>query len=131
MNNVINKSRIAYRTCSLCEAMCGLEIIVEDDHVVRVRGDHADVFSRGYVCPKGVAIGELHHDPDRLRAPLIKTAQGFREASWDDAYARVTEGLEPILARGDRNAVGVYIGNPAVHNMGISLYIRPLMRALM
>ena len=56
-----------FRTCPLCEAMCGLEIRVTDGTVDRVRGDHDDVWSKGYLCPKGSALGHLHHDPDRIR----------------------------------------------------------------
>src|SRR5215212_2365915 len=56
-----------FRTCSLCEAMCGLAIEVEDGRVVSIRGDEDDVLSRGHICPKGVALKDLHEDPDRLR----------------------------------------------------------------
>ncbi len=122
--------RVVYRTCPLCEATCGLELTVRDERVVRVRGDRDDVFSAGYLCPKGVALGELHDDADRLRQPLIKTATGFREASWDEAFAAVEAGLMPILARGERNAVAIYAGNPVSHNFGANLYLRALIRAL-
>ena len=73
--------RTEYRTCPLCEATCGLALTIEGDRVTRVRGDADDVLSRGYLCPKGVALGELHHDPDRLRSPLVRDGDGFREAS--------------------------------------------------
>lgn len=122
--------RTVYRTCPLCEATCGLELTVRDERVTRVRGDRADVFSAGYLCPRGVALGELHDDPDRLRQPLIKTADGFRATSWEEAFAHVEAGLMPILARGDRNAVALYAGNPVSHNLGANIYLRPLIRAL-
>lgn len=122
--------RIAYRTCPLCEATCGLELTIRGDTVTRVRGDRDDVFSRGYLCPKGVALGELHADPDRLRAPLIRDGDAFRVASWPEAYAAVAAGLAPILARGDRDAVAIYGGNPLAHNMESSLYLRPLVKAV-
>ena len=130
MSAVPRHARLVYRTCPLCEATCGLELTVREGRVSRVRGDHEDVFSGGYLCPKGVALGELHEDPDRLRLPLIKTAQGFRQASWEEAFAHVEAGLAPIFARGDRNAVALYAGNPVVHNLDASLYLRPLIRAL-
>ena len=66
--------RTAYRSCHLCEATCGLRIEIEDERVVEVRGDPADVLSHGFVCPKGVALGAIHHDPDRLRTPVRRTA---------------------------------------------------------
>ena len=56
-------------TCTLCEAMCGLEIHVEDDRVALIRPDREDVWSHGYICPKGTTLGRLHDDPDRLRQP--------------------------------------------------------------
>lgn len=122
--------RVVYRTCPLCEATCGLELTVRDARVTRVRGDREDVFSAGYLCPKGVALGELHDDPDRLRQPLIKTATGFREASWEEAFTCIEAGLAPLLARGDRNALALYAGNPVSHNLGLNIYLRPLIRAL-
>ncbi len=130
MSELASGDRIVYRTCPLCEATCGLELTVRDARVTRVRGDREDVFSAGYLCPKGVALGELHDDPDRLRQPLIKTATGFRAASWDEAFAHIEAGLAPILARGDRNAVALYAGNPVSHNLGANIYLRPLIRAL-
>ena len=59
--------RIHLRTCPLCEAMCGLEIHVAGDRVELIRPDRDDVWSKGYLCPKGTTLGHLHHDPDRLR----------------------------------------------------------------
>ena len=78
----------AYRTCPLCEATCGLELTIEAGQVSRIRGDAQDVFSHGFVCPKGAALKPLHEDPDRVRAPLVRTATGFEEVSWDDALGR-------------------------------------------
>ena len=68
--------RTAFRTCPFCEATCGLEVTVRGDEVVKVRGDADDVFSRGFLCPKGVALKDLHEDPDRLRTPLVRDADG-------------------------------------------------------
>ncbi len=122
--------RSVFRTCPLCEATCGLEITLHGDRVKRVRGDRDDVFSHGYVCPKGVALAELHDDPDRLRTPLIRTGDTFREASWEEAYAHVANGLKPHLASPGRNSLGAYIGNPSVHNLGAAMFLRPFLKAL-
>jgi len=91
--------RTAYRTCSLCEATCGLAITLDDDdRVTQVRGDGDDVFSRGFLCPKGVSIKQLHEDPDRIRTPLVKQADGsFAEATWDEAFALIAEHLAQTL----------------------------------
>ena len=122
--------RTAYRTCPLCEATCGLEITLRGDQVVRVRGDDADPFSRGFVCPKGTALGELHADPDRLRLPRVRRGDALREVGWAEAFAEVERGLGAVVARYGRDAVGVYLGNPNAHNLAGALYVRPLLRAL-
>jgi len=121
----------AVRTCPLCEATCGLEITTEGDHVVQVRGDAEDVFSHGFLCPKGVSLKQLHEDPDRLRTPLVKQADGsFAEATWDEAFAVIAEQLPAVLEAGGRDAVAAYLGNPAAHNMAPILYGRVLLKAL-
>src|SRR5258706_15478951 len=74
-----------FRTCNLCEAMCGLTLTVDNGRVTSVRGDDEDPFSRGHICPKGPALAEVYHDPDRLKRPLKRTAAGWREISWEEA----------------------------------------------
>jgi anaerobic selenocysteine-containing dehydrogenase len=123
--------RTAYRTCPFCEATCGLEVTLDGDAVTQVRGDADDVFSRGFLCPKGVGLKALHEDPDRLRTPLVKNASGtFREATWDDAFAVVADRLAPILERQGRDAVAAYVGNPSAHGMTGLVYGRVLLKAL-
>jgi len=114
----------------LCEATCGLEITLDGDQVTAVRGDPDDVFSHGFLCPKGVALKELHEDPDRIREPLIRQADGsFRRASWDEAFEEIDRRLAPILAA-DRNAIATYLGNPTAHLLDNMLYGPVLLRAL-
>lgn len=121
--------RTCHRICPLCEACCGLELQLADEQVVSIRGHQADVLSAGYLCPKGAALRELHDDPDRLRTPMIRRDGALVPASWDDAFAEIERRLGPILARG-RDAVGVVIGNPAAHKIGLLLYTARLARAL-
>ncbi len=121
--------RTAYRTCPLCEATCGLEIKLEGERITSIRGDADDVFSHGFICPKGSALRGLHEDPDRVRTPLIRDRHGFRAASWDEAFALIDARLAPILTE-DRNGVGLYLGNPNAHNLSNLLYARVLIRAL-
>jgi anaerobic selenocysteine-containing dehydrogenase len=116
-------------TCPLCEATCGLEITFEGDVVARVTGDPRDVFSHGFICPKGGSLGALHHDPDRLRTPLVRRDGELVEATWHEAFEEIDRRLQPILAA-DRNAVGVYVGNPAAHNLATMLYGRVFNKAL-
>ncbi|QXC60903.1 molybdopterin-dependent oxidoreductase [Aquihabitans sp. G128] len=111
-----------HRTCPLCEAMCGLEIETEGLQVTRVRGDRADVWSKGFLCPKGASIGQLHHDPDRLREPMVRDGDGWREVTWDEAFARCEELLRPVVAEHGIGAVTAYLGNPNVHNYSLSRF---------
>ncbi|MES3020349.1 MAG: molybdopterin-dependent oxidoreductase [Pseudomonadota bacterium] len=118
------------RICPFCEACCGLVLELEDQRVLRVRGDEADVFSAGFLCPKAVGLKELEHDPDRLRTPLIKRDGKFVEASWDEAYAEIARRLPPIVAEGGADALATVLGNPVSHKMGLTLYFPRLARAL-
>jgi len=120
----------AYRICPLCEACCGLELTIANGHVTSVRGHEADVFSRGYICPKAVALKDLHEDPDRLRAPLVKRDGRFVEVSWDEAFAEVERRLVPIQQQHGRDSVAAVFGNPSVHKAGLILYVPRLARAL-
>jgi len=109
--------RTVHRTCTLCEACCGLAFEVEGERIVKVRPDDDDVLSHGFVCPKGIAIADIHHDPDRVRQPLVRDGSGeLRPASWDEAFDLVARRLGAIRAAHGPDAVGVYIGNPIVHN---------------
>ncbi|CAN5529442.1 molybdopterin-dependent oxidoreductase [soil metagenome] len=118
-----------YRTCPLCEATCGLALEVADERVIKIRGDSEDVFSHGFLCPKAHGLMQLREDPDRVRTPLVRVDGELREASWEEAFARVDELLTPILAE-DRNAVAAYVGNPNAHNLSSMVYLQVLLRAL-
>src|SRR4051794_17530226 len=123
----------AFRTCPFCEATCGLALDVDEaaHTVTKVRGDADDVFSHGFLCPKGVSLKELHEDPDRLRQPMLRQADGsFAPATWDEAFAVIAQRLPAVVEAGGRDAVGAYIGNPAAHSLGFLLYGRVLLKAL-
>ncbi len=155
-----SSTRTAFRTCPLCEAGCGLEITLnEEPHtdesdrsasggsgrscagskwrgrgaqwkVGRIRGDRDDVFSHGFICPKGSTLKQLHDDPDRVRTPLIKRGSEFHEATWPEAFAEIERRLLPILESHGRNSVGVYAGNPSAHSISGLLYLRSLIKAI-
>jgi anaerobic selenocysteine-containing dehydrogenase len=98
--------------------------------VGRIRGDRDDVFSHGFICPKGSTLRQLHEDPDWLRQPLIKRDGRFERVSWDEAFAEVERRLLPIVERHGRDAVGIYLGNPNAHSLAGLIFLRPLVRAL-
>ncbi|OBI06909.1 molybdopterin dinucleotide-binding protein [Mycobacterium sp. E2462] len=110
------------RTCPLCEAMCGLAIEVKAGTVTGIRGNRDDVWSRGHLCPKGTSLGAVHHDPDRIRRPMIKVDGQWREVSWDAAFRRCTELLTPVIERHGIGAVTAYTGNPLAHSFSLARY---------
>ncbi|MFI6465129.1 molybdopterin oxidoreductase family protein [Streptomyces sp. NPDC050538] len=123
-------SRTAPRICPLCEATCGLTLTIEGTRVTGARGDRDDVFSRGFICPKGASFGAVDSDPDRLRTPLVRRDGELREATWEEAFDAVAAGLRPIVERHGPHAVGVVLGNPNVHTMAGALYPQVLLGAL-
>lgn len=125
-------TRTALRICPLCEATCGLTLEVDDaaGTVVRARGDRDDVFSAGFVCPKGASFGELDGDPDRLTRPLMRVDGELVEVGWDEAFAAVAAGLGAVLAEHGGSSVAVYAGNPTGHTIAGSLYVPLVVRSL-
>jgi anaerobic selenocysteine-containing dehydrogenase len=119
-----------FRACNLCEAICGLAIEVSEGDIVSIRGDRDDSFSRGHICPKAVALQDIHNDPDRLRRPLRRTGDGWQSVGWDEAFDEVANRIREVQAAHGRDAVAVYLGNPNVHNWGSLLYGPPLIRCL-
>ena len=130
MTSAPQASHTAYRVCPLCEATCGLELTISGGVVSGVRGDRDDVFSKGFICPKGAAFDRLDNDPDRLRRPMIRDGERWREVGWDEAFAAVASGLGGVVAAHGRQAVGLYLGNPNVHTLAGGLYAAGLARAL-
>ena len=126
----MNEPATHYRTCPLCEATCGLEITVEAGRVKRTRGDRDDVFSKGFICPKGTTLGALHEDPDRLRAPHVKRGGKHVAVSWEEAFERVAEGLSRVRQAHGDESVAIYLGNPNVHHIAGAFYPGPLIRSL-
>ncbi|MDX5570157.1 molybdopterin-dependent oxidoreductase, partial [Streptomyces sp. ID05-04B] len=123
-------SRTALRICPLCEATCGLTLTIEGTRVTGARGDRDDVFSRGFVCPKGAAFPAVDGDPDRLRSPLVRRDGELREATWEEAFDAVAAGIRPVVERYGPHAVGVVLGNPNVHTMAGGLYPQLLVGGL-
>lgn len=123
-------NEIKYRTCHLCEAMCGLEIEVKGEEVVSIRGHKEDVYSKGHICPKGVALKDLHNDPNRLKQPVKRTQNGWEQISWDEAYETVARELKKIRKNYGNDAIGTYTGNPTVHNTGTALTLYDTINAI-
>lgn len=119
-----------FRACTLCEAMCGIEIKTEGQQIVSIKGDANDPFSQGYICPKATALQDLHEDPDRIRHPMKRTASGWVRVSWDEALDTVATELKRIQRQHGHDAVATYLGNPNAHNMGALLFGTRLLKQL-
>jgi len=126
-----DQNRTVFRTCPLCEATCGLEISVNpQEQIVRIRGDKDDVFSHGFICPKGSTLKQLHEDPDRLRRPMVKRNGVHVEVSWDEAWKEVERGLMGVIDRHGRGSLSAYLGNPNAHNLGPQLFSGVMLRSM-
>jgi anaerobic selenocysteine-containing dehydrogenase len=123
-------TQLHYRGCTLCEAMCGLEIGHSDGEVVSIRGDRDDPFSRGHICPKGNALQDVHADPERIRCPLRRRAGEWERVGWDEALDDIAARVRAIQRAHGRDAVGIYAGNPTAHHLGALLMVGPLLAAL-
>ena len=124
-------SRVArYRACPLCEAICGLEFHYQGEELVAIRGDTADPFSQGHICPKGNAILDLESDPDRLRTPLRRVGSEWQSIGWDEAFALAGEKLAAAQGAHGASSVAAYLGNPNVHHFGHIAYLPGLLRLL-
>ena len=119
-----------YRTCNICEAMCGLVIEHTAKEVLSIKGDKEDPFSKGHLCPKAVALQDYYVDEDRLKTPLKKTSNGWQDISWEEAFAEVTTKLQRVQEEHGKNAVGVYLGNPNAHNFGNAIFLPQFFKAL-
>jgi len=121
---------LKYRTCHLCEAMCGIEIELQNNEPIKIRGDKKDPFSRGHICPKAVALIDIHKDPDRLKRPVKKTANGWKEIDWQTAFDEISEKVLDIQKQYSKDAIAMYNGNPTIHNLGATLFVPQFLRAL-
>jgi len=120
-----------YRACSLCEAICGLEVESDGNAITAIRPDRANPFSQGYMCVKATALKDVHHDPDRLRHPMRRTrGGGWARISYDDAIRESAERLSVVREKFSPSAIGVYLGNPNVHALGMSLFGSMFLKAL-
>ncbi|WP_116367131.1 molybdopterin oxidoreductase family protein [Parahaliea mediterranea] len=127
------ETRLHHRACHLCEAICGLLIETRGEDIVSIKGDPDDPLSRGHICPKAIALKDIHEDPDRLRGPVKKVpgANGsstWQAIGWEEALDSAAEGLVRITRAHGVNALGIYMGNPTVHNHGMMTHQGQLFR---
>jgi anaerobic selenocysteine-containing dehydrogenase len=125
-----SSERKHFSTCTLCEAMCGIEVTTVERQIISIVGDKQNPFSEGHVCPKAMALKDLYDDPERLKQPMEKTITGWQTISWDEAFDKVAQQLFAIQQQYGKDAIGMYLGNPNAHNMGSILFGPYFYRAL-
>jgi len=119
-----------FRSCNICEAMCGLEIKTQDKNVLSIKADKKDPFSQGHICPKAIALQDFYSDKERLKTPIRRTENGWEDISWQQAFTEITAQFKRIQNQYGKNSLGVYLGNPNVHNMGSMLSLTPFLKSL-
>ena len=119
-----------YHACNLCEAICGLEIKLQDQQIISIKGDQKDPLSKGHICPKAIALQDIYNDPDRLRLPVKKTVNGWQQISWKQAFDEVASKLKQTQQQYGKNAVAIYQGNPSVHNLDAMIFAPMFVRSL-
>ncbi len=102
--------------CRICEPSCGLVAEVENGQVLSLKPDKSHPVTKGFACHKGIAVKELHEDPDRLNHPLMKQGDDFVQVSWDEALTGVAEKLKAIKDKYGDEALASYTGNPLAFN---------------
>jgi formate dehydrogenase len=117
--------------CRICEAHCGMVATVEEGRVTRLRPDPEHPLSRGYACPKGIAMVDVQNDPDRVTRPLRRRAGGgFEPVSWEAALADIGERLRATVARHGPASVGWYMGNPGAFSYSHTLWVKGFLDGL-
>jgi len=123
-------SNVHYGICDFCDSMCGLEIELEGGKIKSIRGDKQHRFSRGHICPKGIAQQDLHADPDRLRVPVRKKGADWEEVTWEEALEESGMRLAEVQRNHGRDSLGLYYGNPIGHNYGSLFCLVPFVKGL-
>ena len=115
-----------FRTCHLCETMCGIAVEHDGENILAIKGDPDHVLSKGNICPKAVGLQDIHTDPDRLRAPVKRVGEEWVEISWDKAFEEAASRLAAIQREYGENAVATYQGRSTAHNIGALLTVHPM-----
>lgn len=99
-----------YTHCDICLAACGMEVEVEENRIVALRGDKDHPLTRGFLCPKGMASHEMVTDPLRLRHPYERTGNQWKRITWPEAYRKISQRLRDLISMHGKNSVALYYG---------------------
>jgi anaerobic selenocysteine-containing dehydrogenase len=116
--------------CNLCYVNCGLEVLIDQGRIAKVRGDRDNPKSQGYLCNKAARIPYYAHHRDRLTSPLRRRADGsFEEIDWDTAIAEIAARLREVVDRHGGKSLALYGGGGQGNHAG-GAYANALLRAL-
>jgi formate dehydrogenase len=111
--------------------LCGLVATVQDGELVKLRPDRDHPLSRGFACPKGIAMTALQNDPDRVTHPLRRLPDGtFEQISWELALDEIGARLRSVIDRYGGDAVGWYFGNPSAFSYSHPIWVKGFMDAI-
>src|SRR3954467_9298723 len=116
--------------CRICEPLCGMVATVEDGRIVKLRPDPDNPLSRGYACPKGIAMAEVQNDPDRVLYPLKRRRGGFERVGWDEALDDIGTRLREVIDHSGRGSIGWYMGNPGAFSYSHALWTKGFLDGL-
>lgn len=117
--------------CRICEPLCGMVATVEGDRITKLRPDPQHPLSRGYACPKGIAMQEVQNDPDRVTHPLRRTPGGdFEQVSWETALADIGGRLQRLLDERGPGSIAWYFGNPGAFSYSHTLWAKGFLDAI-
>lgn len=128
MNLQSDSTRVVRRVCPFCEGMCGIIVSIEGDEVVDVRPDLENTWSQGHVCPKGIMVGKVHHDPDRLLKPVARDGAGWRELEWEEAFDYTRRLVGKVLPDHGHQCIAGYLGNMSAKGFGSARYAGRLLK---
>ncbi len=101
--------------CCFCGVQCGIQLKVKDNKVIGFEPWEEFPVNQGKLCPKGVKRYLQNDHPDRLLSPLIRSDDGFREASWDEAMDKTVAAIKSIQAKHGKDAFA-FLGGASMTN---------------
>jgi len=119
-----------YTFCRICESLCGLEVTLKDNEVVKIRPDSAHVATRGFACPKGLKQHQLFSSPDRLRYPLKREGADWKRTSWDNAIGEIGKKVKQIRKDYGPDSIAMYVGTAAGFGVLHPVFAQGFMQAI-
>ena len=99
--------------CRICEALCGLEVTVEDERITHITPDDDHVATRGYGCLKGLKQHKMYSTPDRLLYPMQRIDGELQRVSWDDALSSIGGKVRELIDNHGKDSIAMYVGTAA------------------